>query len=69
MQVSDFLARKLTRRFQTFDFDGDGRIERSDFETSAARLADDGLPQLAHLSGAVGRHHSVPASASGMSSA
>jgi Ca2+-binding EF-hand superfamily protein len=41
MQISDFMDRKLTRRFQTFDFDSDGRIERSDFETSAARLADE----------------------------
>lgn len=41
MQISDFLERKLTRRFQTFDFDGNGRIERSDFETSAARMADE----------------------------
>jgi hypothetical protein len=39
MQVSNFLDRKLTRRFRTFDFDG--RIERSDFENSAARLADE----------------------------
>ncbi|QLY30184.1 EF-hand domain-containing protein [Nocardia huaxiensis] len=39
MDISDFLARKLARRFQTFDFDGDGRIERSDFESSAAALA------------------------------
>ncbi|GAB4584120.1 EF-hand domain-containing protein [Nocardia sp. IFM 10818] len=41
MEISDFLRRKLARRFQTFDFDGDGRIERSDFESSAARLADE----------------------------
>ncbi|GAB2662824.1 EF-hand domain-containing protein [Nocardia goodfellowii] len=39
MQISDFLRRKLERRFQTFDFDGDGRIDRSDFEASAAALA------------------------------
>lgn len=41
VEISEFLDRKLTRRFQTFDFDGDGRIERSDFEASAARLADE----------------------------
>jgi Ca2+-binding EF-hand superfamily protein len=41
MRVSNFLERKLTRRFQTFDFDADGRIERSDFEISATRLADE----------------------------
>src|SRR5215213_1970351 len=41
MDISDFLARKLTRRFRTFDDDGDGQIERSDFETSANRLADE----------------------------
>ncbi|MGB7798576.1 MAG: EF-hand domain-containing protein [Pseudonocardiaceae bacterium] len=41
MQVSNFLDRKLTRRFRTFDFDGDGRIEHSDFANSAARLADE----------------------------
>ncbi|MFI9402491.1 EF-hand domain-containing protein [Nocardia sp. NPDC052316] len=39
MEISEFLARKLERRFETFDFDGDGRIERSDFESSARALA------------------------------
>ncbi|PXX71814.1 Ca2+-binding EF-hand superfamily protein [Nocardia tenerifensis] len=39
MEISEFLARKLERRFETFDFDGDGRIQRSDFESSAAALA------------------------------
>ncbi|MVU76239.1 calcium-binding protein [Nocardia sp. ET3-3] len=41
MEINDFLRRKLTRRFQTFDFDGNGRIERADFESSAARLAEE----------------------------
>ncbi len=41
MEISEFLGRKLTRRFQTFDYDGDGLIERSDFETSAGRCADE----------------------------
>ncbi len=41
MEISDFLERKLTRRFQTFDYDGDGLIDRSDFEQSAGRCADE----------------------------
>ena len=41
MEMSEFLERKLVRRFQTFDSDGDGLIERSDFETSAGRCADE----------------------------
>ncbi|MGH3431498.1 MAG: EF-hand domain-containing protein [Thermocrispum sp.] len=41
VQVSGFLDRKLTRRFQTFDSDADGYVERSDFETSAHALADE----------------------------
>ncbi|MEU8894859.1 EF-hand domain-containing protein [Nocardia sp. NPDC048505] len=39
MEISEFTARKLERRFQTFDFDGDGRIEREDFENSAQAVA------------------------------
>ncbi|RDI46390.1 EF-hand domain-containing protein [Nocardia mexicana] len=41
MEIGNFLRRKLERRFQTFDFDGDGRIERADFATSATALADE----------------------------
>ena len=41
VELNEFLERKLVRRFQTFDFDGDGQIERSDFETSAGRVADE----------------------------
>ena len=41
MEISEFLERKLTRRFQTFDYDGDGLIERSDFEESARSCADE----------------------------
>ncbi len=41
MEISEFLGRKLTRRFQTFDYDGDGLIERSDFEESAGSCADE----------------------------
>lgn len=39
--TSPFLARKLSRRFQTFDDDRNGFIERKDFETSVDRLADE----------------------------
>lgn len=41
MEISPFLERKLARRFATFDFDGDGDIDRSDFETSVTRLAEE----------------------------
>jgi hypothetical protein len=41
VEISEFLERKLARRFQTFDFDDNGQIERSDFETSAGRVADE----------------------------
>lgn len=41
MELNEFLERKLVRRFQTFDFDGDGQIERLNFETSAGRVADE----------------------------
>jgi Ca2+-binding EF-hand superfamily protein len=41
VEISEFPERKLARRFETFDFDGDGRIERSDFETSVGRVADE----------------------------
>lgn len=41
MEMSDFLERKLERRFRTFDFDGDGDIDRSDFERSATAVADE----------------------------
>ncbi|WP_433709273.1 EF-hand domain-containing protein [Nocardia sp. CA-084685] len=39
MEISEFLMHKLERRFETFDFDGDGRIERSDFDSSARAVA------------------------------
>ncbi|HVK19862.1 MAG TPA: EF-hand domain-containing protein [Actinokineospora sp.] len=41
MEISPFLERKLARRFQTFDFDGDGDIDRADFETAVIRLAEE----------------------------
>jgi Ca2+-binding EF-hand superfamily protein len=45
MQITPFLDRKLTRRFQTYDTDRDGYLERTDFETAAGRMAAEfGLP-------------------------
>jgi Ca2+-binding EF-hand superfamily protein len=41
VEIGAFLDRKLTRRFQTFDFDDDGDIDRSDFEASAERTSDE----------------------------
>jgi len=39
--MNDFLDRKLSRRFRTFDDDGNGFIEKIDFELSVARLAEE----------------------------
>jgi Ca2+-binding EF-hand superfamily protein len=39
--ISNFLDRKLSRRFHTYDLDGDGYIERSDFELAASRLSEE----------------------------
>ncbi|WP_231406131.1 EF-hand domain-containing protein [Streptomyces clavuligerus] len=36
--VSPFLERRLARRFATYDTDGDGFIERRDFESAVERL-------------------------------
>jgi len=41
VEISTFLDRKLGRRFRTFDTDGDGFIERDDFERSATRLGEE----------------------------
>ncbi|ONI82849.1 calcium-binding protein [Actinosynnema sp. ALI-1.44] len=41
MAFSEFLDRKLARRFHTFDYDGDGGIDRSDFMRAAAAVADE----------------------------
>ncbi|ALG09121.1 EF-hand domain-containing protein [Kibdelosporangium phytohabitans] len=41
MAFSEFLDRKLARRFHTFDYDGDGDIDRSDFMRSATAVADE----------------------------
>ncbi|MET8757935.1 EF-hand domain-containing protein [Lentzea sp. NPDC004782] len=49
MEITAFLDRKLTRRFETYDVDRDGYVERSDFEQAGARttaafgLSDDDL--------------------------
>ncbi|MGW8379017.1 EF-hand domain-containing protein [Streptomyces sp. ODS28] len=52
--TSPFLLRKLARRFATFDTDGDGYIDRADFQSACDRLgaafalgAD--APELKHL--------------------
>jgi Ca2+-binding EF-hand superfamily protein len=39
--MNDFLNRKLSKRFRTFDDDRNGFIEQSDFEMSVARLAEE----------------------------
>ncbi|MCM0593425.1 MAG: hypothetical protein ACSI46_08700 [Gloeotrichia echinulata DVL01] len=39
--MNDFLDRKLSKRFRSFDYNGNGFIERSDFEISVARLAEE----------------------------
>lgn len=39
--ISPFLERKLSRRFRTYDSDGSGFLERSDFEGAAARMSDE----------------------------
>ncbi len=38
MEITPFLDRKLAHRFRTHDTDGDGFIERSDFEEPVSRL-------------------------------
>ena len=38
MQTSEFLDRKLSKRFRTYDDDGDGFIEREDFAVASRRL-------------------------------
>lgn len=38
MEISDFLSRKLSKRFRTYDDDGDGFIEREDFAAASRRL-------------------------------
>ncbi|QAU24149.1 calcium-binding protein [Dyella sp. M7H15-1] len=41
MKISDFLNRKLARRFRTYDLNKDGYVERSDFEEAAKRMSDE----------------------------
>ncbi|MDX3660649.1 EF-hand domain-containing protein [Streptomyces sp. ID05-26A] len=38
MKITPFLDRRLTRRFETYDSDQDGYVERSDFDLASARL-------------------------------
>lgn len=38
IEITPFLDQKLTRRFQTYDTNGDGYLERGDFETAARRM-------------------------------
>lgn len=38
MEISEFLSRKLSKRFRTYDDDGDGFIEREDFAAASRRL-------------------------------
>ncbi|QKW07950.1 EF-hand domain-containing protein [Streptomyces sp. NA04227] len=40
MEISAFLDRKLARRFSTYDTDGDGYVDRADFESAVARLGE-----------------------------
>ncbi|GAA4426623.1 EF-hand domain-containing protein [Actinokineospora soli] len=41
MEITDFLDRKLARRFTTYDDDRDGYVEREDFRTAAVRCAEE----------------------------
>lgn len=46
MAVSTFIDSKLTRRFHTYDLDGNGVVDKADFELVAQRTADAfGLPE------------------------
>lgn len=38
MNISPFLDKKLSRRFKTYDFDGNHYIEKADFEQSVTKL-------------------------------
>lgn len=41
MEISDFLDRKLARRFRTYDLNKDGYIERADFGEAASRMSEE----------------------------
>jgi hypothetical protein len=54
MEITAFLDRKLSHRFRTIDTDGDGFIERSDFEVPVTRVGAEfghqpGSPALGEL--------------------
>jgi Ca2+-binding EF-hand superfamily protein len=40
-QMTDFLERRLARRFRAHDHDGNGFLQRRDFELSAIRMAEE----------------------------
>ncbi|EYF08177.1 EF-hand domain-containing protein [Chondromyces apiculatus] len=40
-KMTEFLERRLARRFRTYDDDRNGFLERGDFEASAARMAEE----------------------------
>jgi hypothetical protein len=41
VEISPFLDRKLARRFRTYDIDGDGYVDRADFERAAIRMSEE----------------------------
>ncbi|HSN96872.1 MAG TPA: EF-hand domain-containing protein, partial [Candidatus Nanopelagicales bacterium] len=41
IQMTDFLERRLTRRFRAHDHDSNGFLQRRDFELSAVRMAEE----------------------------
>ena len=41
IQLTDFLERKLVRRFRSHDHDGNGFLQRRDFESAAVRMAEE----------------------------
>ena len=41
MEISEFLDRRLSKRFRTYDDDGDEFIEREDFAAASRRLGDE----------------------------
>ena len=41
MEIGEFLDRRLSKRFRTYDDDGDGFIEREDFAVASRRLGEE----------------------------
>jgi Ca2+-binding EF-hand superfamily protein len=41
IQLTDFLERKIARRFRSHDHDGNGFLQRRDFEDPAVRMAEE----------------------------